>query len=58
MIKGQKVYLPDLEKMYTKLGRIVAVGKHSKNEDLYLRNAMNSLDTCIKSKQGCGKKRG
>jgi hypothetical protein len=57
MIRGQKVYLPELEKMYTKLGRIVTVGKHSKNEDLYLRNAMNSLDTCIKSKQRCGNRK-
>ena len=31
------------------------IGKHSKDESLYLRNAMNSLDVCIKSKRNCGR---
>jgi hypothetical protein len=55
MIRGQKVYLPELKRIYSKIERIVEVGKHSKNEDLYLRNAMNSLDVCVKSKQNCGR---
>ena len=55
MIRGQKVHLPALEKVYSKIGEIVEVGKHSKDESLYLRNAMNSLDVCIKSKQNCGR---
>ena len=56
MIRGQKVYLPELEKIYSKIERIVEVGKHSKNEELYLRNAMNSLEVCVKSKQNCGRR--
>ncbi len=55
MIRGQKVYLLELKKTYTKLKKIAEVGKHSKDEELYLRNAMNSLDVCVKSKQNCGK---
>jgi hypothetical protein len=55
MIKGQKIYLPELKGMYKKLETIVGVGKHSKDESLYLRNAMNSLDVCITSKRNRGK---
>lgn len=55
MIRGQKVYLSELKKTYTKLKKIVEVGKHSKSEERYLRNAMNSLDVCVRSKQNCGK---
>ena len=55
MIRGQKIHLPELEKTYVMLERILEAGKHSKSENLYLRNAMNSLDVCIKSKQNCGK---
>lgn len=55
MIRGQKVYLPELKKTYIKLEKIAEVGKHSESEQRYLRNAMNSLDVCIKSKQNCGR---
>jgi len=49
------VYLPELKKTYIKLEKITEVGKHSENEQRYLRNAMNSLDVCIKSKEQCGR---
>ena len=55
MIRGQTVHLRELEKMFKKLEAIVEIGKHSKDESLYLRNAMNSLDVCIKSKRNCGR---
>ena len=55
MIRGQKVYLPELEKAYSKIEKIVEKGKHSESESLYLRNAMNSLDVCIKSKRARGR---
>ena len=55
MIRGQKVHLRELEKMFKKLEAIVEIGKHSKDESLYLRNAMNRLDVCIKSKRNCGR---
>jgi hypothetical protein len=55
MIRGQKVHLPELKKTYTKLEKILEVGKHSERERLYLRNAMNSLDVCIESKKNCGR---
>jgi hypothetical protein len=55
MIRGQKVHIPELKKTYAKLEKIVETGKHSEDEKLYLRNALNSLDVCIKSKQSCGR---